>query len=123
MATTTQTVRRTTTNDDVDTDVAPATSTFPVILARIIWFVAGIILLLLAFRFLLSLLGANRSNGFADFIYTASHPFVAPFFGLFHYNVVNYGASRFEIYTLVAMLVYTAIAGMLAYLVTIPSRR
>lgn len=86
---------------------------------RLIWFITGLILLLLAFRFLLSLLGANPANAFADFIYDASNPLVAPFFGLFNYNVVDYGISRFEIFTLVAMLVYAAIAWILTYLFAI----
>jgi uncharacterized protein YggT (Ycf19 family) len=122
MATRASTVRTTTTREEPERDVVPATAGPAVMLARIIWFVAGVILLLLAFRFLLSLLGANTTNGFANFIYTTSHPFVAPFFGLFNYNNIQYGASRFEVYTLIAMLVYTAVAWLLAYLVTIPSR-
>jgi hypothetical protein len=122
MATTTQTARHTTARRRDDRDVAPAVAGPTVILARIVWFLASLLLLLLAVRFIFSLLGANRGNGFANFIYSASHPFVAPFFGLFHYNVVDYGASRFEVYTLVAMLVYGAIAWLIAYLVTIPSR-
>jgi len=43
------------------------------------------------------------------FIYTVSRPFVAPFFSLFGYNL-RYGVSRFESYTLVAMLVYLILA-------------
>lgn len=86
--------------------------------ARIIWFIAGVLLVLLAFRFVLALLGANPNNGFADFIYTTSHPFVAPFFSLFGYKL-QYGVSRFEIYTLVAMAVYALIAYGLVKLVTI----
>ncbi|HET6924787.1 MAG TPA: hypothetical protein VFH39_03090 [Candidatus Saccharimonadales bacterium] len=85
---------------------------------RIIWFLAGILLLLLVFRFVLALLGANPSNWFANFIYTTSHPFVAPFFGLFGYHL-QYGVSRFEIYTLVAIAVYVVIAWGLDRLVTI----
>ena len=86
--------------------------------ARVIWYIAGVILVLLGFRFILSLLGANQSNGFANFIYSVSHPFVAPFFSLFNYNY-SYGASRFEIYTLVAMAVYAVVAWGLAKLTTI----
>ncbi|HET6864223.1 MAG TPA: hypothetical protein VFH37_03455, partial [Candidatus Saccharimonadales bacterium] len=86
------------------------------VLDRVIWFVAGVILILLAFRFVLSLLGANTTNGFANFIYTTSHPFVAPFFSLFKYNNINYGVSRFEVYTLFAMLVYAAVAWLLTTL-------
>jgi uncharacterized protein YggT (Ycf19 family) len=90
--------------------------------ARVIWYVAGVLLILLAFRFVLALLGANPNNGFANFIYSVSHPLVAPFFGLFGYNL-RYGVSRFEIYTLVAMAVYTVIAWGLARLATIEQPR
>lgn len=89
---------------------------------RIIWFVAGVILVLLAFRFILSLLGAGTASGFANFIYSVSHPFVAPFFGVFHYNDIQYGVSRFEIYTLFAMLVYAVVAWLLTALVDISRR-
>ena len=92
------------------------------VLDRVIWFVAGVILILLAFRFVLSLLGANTTNGFANFIYTTSHPFVAPFFSLFKYNIINYGVSRFEVYTLFAMLVYAAVAWLLTTLVDVSRR-
>ncbi|HET8991952.1 MAG TPA: hypothetical protein VFN31_02885 [Candidatus Saccharimonadales bacterium] len=86
--------------------------------SRIIWYVAGVLLVLLAFRFILALLGANATNQFANFIYSTSHPFVAPFFGLFGYNL-HYGVSRFETFTLVAMLVYAVVAWGLARLFTI----
>lgn len=86
--------------------------------ARVVWYIAGILLILLAFRFVLTLLGANPSNGFANFIYDTSHPFVAPFFGLFGYDL-QYGVSRFEIYTLVAMAVYAVVAWILARMFTL----
>jgi hypothetical protein len=88
------------------------------LIARIIWFIAGVILVLLAFRFVLILLGANRGNGFADFIFSTTNPLVAPFYGLFGYDL-QYGVAKFEIYTLVAMAVYAIIAYGLARLVTI----
>ncbi len=87
---------------------------------RVIWFIAGIIMALLALRFVLSLLGANPGNGFANFIYDTSHPLVSPFFNLFNYNVIDYGVSRFELYTLFAMIVYAIAAWILAELVTLP---
>ncbi|HUD06849.1 MAG TPA: hypothetical protein VMR34_03085 [Candidatus Saccharimonadales bacterium] len=89
------------------------------VVVRVVWFVAGILLILLGFRFLLSLLGANTTNGFANFIYSTSHPFVTPFFSLFNYHNYTYGASHFEVYTLVAMLVYALIAWGIAKLVTL----
>lgn len=90
--------------------------------ARIIYFIGGVIIALLAIRFLLALLGANPSNGFANFIFHASHPFAAPFFSLFSYNQIL-GRSRFEAGTLVAIVVYAIVMALLARLVTIGSRR
>ena len=74
-------------------------------LARIVYGLAGILMTLLSLRFVLTLLGAHPANQIANFIYTTSHPFVAPFFGLFNYQSVM-GVSRFEIETLVAIIVY-----------------
>ena len=91
------------------------------IAARIVWYIAGVLLTLLAFRFVLALLGANLANGFADFIYSVSHPFVAPFFSLFGYNL-SYGVSHFETYTLVAMAVYALVAYGIAKLFTLNRR-
>jgi hypothetical protein len=110
-------------NDDYGDDRVTAVDEHPQnVMARVIWFVAGIIIGLLAFRFILALLGANTTNAFANFIYNVSHPFVAPFFSLFSYNNIQYGTSRFEIYTLFAMLVYAAIAWGLTALVNISRR-
>jgi hypothetical protein len=90
--------------------------------ARIIYFLGGILLALLAIRFLLALFGANPANGFADFIYTVSHPFVVPFFGLFNYTE-RLGVGRFEYETLVAIVIYAIVMEVLARLVTLGSRR
>jgi YggT family protein len=84
---------------------------------RIVWLVAGIIMALLGLRFVFALLGANPNNAFAHFIYSASHPFVVPFFNLFNYNYINNGIGRIEIFTLVAILVYAVIATLIARLV------
>ncbi len=86
--------------------------------SRIVWYIASVLLVLLAFRFVLSLLGANSANGFANFIYDMSHPFVSPFFSLFNYDFRS-GVAHFEIYTLVAMAVYAVVAYGIARLVTI----
>ena len=99
-------------------EVVAASPSGTTIAERIVWYVAGVLLVLLAFRFVLALLGANPNNGFANFIYSVSHPFVAPFFSLFGYNL-QYGVSRFETYTLIAIAVYAIIAYGLARLVTI----
>ncbi len=89
---------------------------------RLVWFVAGVILALLAIRFVLALLGANPANPFANFIYDITYPLVAPFFGLFSYDQ-RYGVSRLEIFTLVAMLVYGLVAYGIVYLIETMSDR
>jgi uncharacterized protein YggT (Ycf19 family) len=86
--------------------------------SRIIWLLAGILLILLAFRFVLALLGANPANPFANFIYSVSYPFVAPFFGLFGYHLV-YGVSQLEVFTLVAMAVYAVVAWIIDRIINI----
>jgi len=118
----TEEYRRVTTADEPVETVSPRAEYGMTLLERIIYLVGGIIIALLALRFLLSLLGANKGNGFADFIYSASHPFVAPFFGLFNYDE-QIGVSRFEFETLVAIVVYAIVMAILARLVTIGSRR
>lgn len=91
-------------------------------LSNLVWVLATILIVLLGFRFVLALLGANPGNWFANFIYTTSHPFVAPFFSLFSYNY-HYGVSRFETYTLVAIVVYLVIARLLTMLVNLDRRQ
>lgn len=86
--------------------------------ARIVSFMGGVLLSLLAMRFVLSLLGANPANVFASFIYNVTHPFVAPFFSLFNYQE-QFGAVRFEFETLVAMLFWGAVTWMITRLVTL----
>lgn len=108
---TTQKIQRVRDNNGDDTHQSNVAS-------RIVWYIAGIITILLAFRFVLSLLGANRDNPFADFIYSVTYPLVAPFFGLFGYEV-QYGVSRFEIETLVAIAVYAVIAYAISALLNI----
>lgn len=86
--------------------------------ARLVWFITGILLILLAFRFVLILLGANPNNQFANFIYTISYPFAVPFFGLFGYSI-EYGIARVELSTLIAMAVYALVGYGIARLLTI----
>jgi len=104
-----QTTRRVTTSDTAsDERAAAANRAGDSTVERVIYFLMGLLTAVLAIRFILSLLGANRDNGFADLIYSVSYPFVAPFFGLFGYEV-QYGVSRFEIETLVAVAVYALV--------------
>lgn len=89
--------------------------------ARVVWFIAGILLSLLAIRFALALLGANPASGFVNFIYDVTYPFVAPFFGVFSYNFTA-GQTRFETYTLLAMAIYALVAYGIARALTLTRR-
>lgn len=75
---------------------------------QIVWYILGLLDILLAFRFILKFLGANSSAGFSNFIYTTSYPFAAPFLNVFRATTVQ--GSIFEWTTLLAMLVYALIA-------------
>lgn len=111
-------IRRNDETPEVSERRTAATNDSQITAARVVWYVAGILLGILAIRFLLALLGANPANVFASFIYSISYPFVAPFFSLFSYNY-RYGVSQFESYTLVAMAVYALIAYAIARLITL----
>ncbi|MDR3642829.1 MAG: YggT family protein [Candidatus Doudnabacteria bacterium] len=75
---------------------------------QIVWYIAGLLEALLAFRFLLKLFGANPYAGFTGFVYGITYPFAAPFLSVFKITDVN--GSLFEWTTLLAMLVYWLIA-------------
>jgi hypothetical protein len=76
---------------------------------QVVWYVLGIIEVLLAFRFILKLLGANAAAGFTSFIYNVTYIFAAPFLSVFRSTRIVEG-SVFEWTTLLAMLVYWMIA-------------
>lgn len=88
-----------------------------VIMQRVVWFIIGFINVVIAMRFVLLLLGANRGAAFTDFVYSLSAPFVAPFVGIFGEPV--YGQSVFEVSSLLAIAVYTLIGWGIAKLITL----
>ena len=73
-----------------------------------VWYIAGLLEVLLAFRFTLKLLAANPSAGFSRFIYAITYPFAAPFLNVFSASKVEDGV--FEWTTLLAMFVYCLLA-------------
>ena len=75
---------------------------------QVVWYLLGLIEILLAFRFVLKLLGANPSAGFTDFIYSITYVFAAPFLNVF--RVTQVAGSVFEWTTILAMFVYWVIA-------------
>ena len=75
---------------------------------QIVWYIIGLLEVLLAFRFVLKLLAANPNAGFSSFIYKLTYVFTAPFLSVFGISQVD--VSVFEWTTLLAMLVYFLIA-------------
>ncbi len=79
---------------------------------NVVWFILGLIEVLLALRFLFKLLGANSASGFVNAVYTVTNVLTAPFDNIF--NVANsvggQAKSVFEPSIIVAAIVYAAIA-------------
>ncbi len=75
---------------------------------QVVWYIVGILEILLAFRFFLKLLAANPSAGFTNFIYKVTYAFAAPFLNVFRVTAIE--GKVFEWTTLLAMLVYYIIA-------------
>ena len=92
-----------------------------VVVQRVVWFVVGLINIIIALRFALLLLGANRSAGFTEFIYSLSAPFVAPFTGIF--GQPTYGTSVFEVSSVLAIVIYLLVGWGIVKLLAIARPR
>lgn len=92
----------------VDTKVAADSTTTA---GNVVWYIVGFILILLAFRFVLKLLGANPDSGFANFIYAITNFLTAPFDNIFGVSRTTAGevSSVFEPSIIVAAAVYALI--------------
>lgn len=84
-------------------------------IANLIWLVFGLLDMLLVFRFILKLIGANPANQFADFVYDLSAIFVKPFQSLIESPTSD--DMVLEISVLVAIVVYSLLAWVLVRLV------
>jgi hypothetical protein len=75
---------------------------------QVVWYILGLIEILLAFRFVLKLLNANAAAGFTNLIYSITDILAAPFLSVF--RVTQLSGNIFEWTTLLAMLVYWILA-------------
>ena len=75
---------------------------------QVIWYVLGVIEVLLAFRVFLKLLGANTYSSFTTFIYGLSSIFSQPFAGIL--GISSNSGMVFEWSTIIAMAVYAVLA-------------
>jgi uncharacterized protein YggT (Ycf19 family) len=82
--------------------------------SQVIWYILGFIEVLLIFRFVLKVLGANPLVGFTSLIYTITTPLAGPFTGILGTSIT--GSSMFEWSTIVAAIVYLCVAWGLVYL-------
>ena len=79
---------------------------------QIIYFVFGMINILLLLRFIFLALGASEASPFVNFIYALSRPFVLPFQGIF--GEPTLGGSVLEWASLVGIAIYMLLAYGLA---------
>lgn len=110
----------------IETD-APVERTEPVgtnFISRLIYAIGAIIDALLITRLVFRLLGANPLNGFVSWIYSVTEPLIRPFFNLFNSSITaTLNQARLEVPTLVAIVVYTLAAWLLAMLFDSFTRR
>ena len=103
----------------VSTDVASDSKTT---VSNVVWYILGLIEILLGFRFVLKLFGANPTSGFVDFVYNLTGILTAPFDKIFSVSRPETGdvvRSVFEPSILVAAVVYLIIAWGIVKLLTI----
>jgi len=89
----------------------------------IIYFVFGVLEILLAFRLILKLMGASMASGFVRIIYSLTGIFMMPFEGIFRRGFAQ-GVeitSVLEPATIVALIVYAILAWGIVKLVRISS--
>lgn len=80
---------------------------------QIIWYILGFIEVLLAFRVVLKILGADPFVGFTSLIYSITGPLAAPFSGILRMSVS--GANIIEWSTIIAAIVYLCAAWGFVY--------
>jgi len=87
----------------------------------IIYYLFGALEVLLTFRLLLRLFGANPDTMFVSWIYSFTAPFIAPFLGIFPASTTQGAVTTavFEPATLLAIIVYAFIAWGIARLIGI----
>ncbi len=78
---------------------------------NIIYYILGIIEILLGFRLVFKLLGASTKSSFVTFLYSSSQALISPFTGIFS-AFTGDGAGPFvlEPSTIIAMIVYAVVA-------------
>jgi hypothetical protein len=90
----------------------------------LIYFIFGALEVLLVFRLVLKLMGANPASAFVNFIYSLTRIFILPFEGIFRRGFTEgiETTSVLEPSVIVAIVVYAVVAWGVVMLVRILSR-
>ncbi|HBW35013.1 YggT family protein [Desulfosporosinus sp. BICA1-9] len=77
-----------------------------------VYYILGVLEVLLAFRFMFKLLAANPQNGFVSLIYSITNAFLDPFLGIFRTETVRMDNIKgiLEPASIVGMMVFAVIA-------------
>ena len=100
---------------------APQVGNLASLVARLVYAAASVAGGLLAIRFAFSLLGVSRLSTFVNFIYTVTAPLVSPFRGLLGINT-DYGYARFDIESVIAIIVYGLVALVIMQVLLLPTK-
>jgi hypothetical protein len=87
----------------------------------LVYYLTGLLMILLTFRFIFKLLGANATSGFVSFIYGLTDIFQAPFSGIFP-ATTDQGAvttAVFDPAILIAIVVYGLVGWGIAKLLNV----
>jgi|SRR5581483_931263 len=79
-------------------------------------FIFGLIELILGFRILFEIAGANPSTPFVAWLYEVSRPLINPFYGIFPSPVLKSG-TVLDMSAIIALLIYAIIAYLLSELI------
>ncbi len=90
-------------------------------ITNIVWYIVGLIEVLIAIRFILKVFGANPNSSFVDFIYNITGVLTAPFDSIFRVTSSTSGIvhSVFEPSILVAAAVYGLIGWGIVSLINV----
>ena len=90
---------------------------------RVLTLLFAILAVLLALRIILLALVANQQNDIVDFVYSATEPFVAPFRGIFQFDIVEPGGgSVLDFAALVALVGWLLIYLLLMAILSLADR-
>ena len=89
---------------------------------RVLSLLFGVLVTLILLRIILLLLVANPGNSIVDFIYSVTEPFVAPFRGIFQFDVVVSGDRALDIAALVALIGWTLIYALIMAILRLADR-